>query len=71
MTATSLDYAVITVSWLPVTYTAEAGFYNVYMSPDRSSTYTLAGSTSDKATASLNITGLAPPRSLITSWSGP
>ena len=60
VTATSLDNAVIMVSWLPVTYTADAGLTNVYMSQTEGGPYTLAGSTSDKATTSLNVTGLTP-----------
>lgn len=60
VTATSIDNAVITVSWLPVTYTADPGLYNVYMSQTAGGPYTLAGSTADKATASLDVTGLTP-----------
>ena len=60
VTAASLDNAVIMVSWLPVAYTANPGHYNVYISQTEGGPYTLAGSTADKATASLNVTGLTP-----------
>jgi Leucine-rich repeat (LRR) protein len=60
VTAASLDNAAIMVSWLPVGYTANPGFYNIYISQTAGGPYTLAGSTADKATASSNITGLTP-----------
>jgi len=60
VTATSLDNCVIMVSWLPVAYTADPGLTNVYMSQTAGGPYTLAGSTADKATTALNITGLTP-----------
>jgi len=63
VTAAAIESATITVSWLPVTYTADAGFYNVYMSQTTGGPYTLAGSTADKATTSLNVTGLTPGQS--------
>ena len=60
VTAASLDNAVIMVSWLPVGYTADPGHYNVYISQTASGPFALAGSTADKATVSLNISGLTP-----------
>ena len=60
VTATSLDNAVIMVSWLPVTYTANAGYYKVLMSQTAGGPYTLAGQTLDKVTSSLNVAGLTP-----------
>ena len=60
ITATSLNNAVIMVSWLPVTYTADAGYYKVLISQTLGGPYTLAGQTADKATAAVNVTGLTP-----------
>ena len=48
------------VSWLPVTYTADGGYYKVFISQTPGGTYTLAGQTADKATTAVNVTGLAP-----------
>ena len=60
ITATSLNNAGIMVSWLPVAYTADAGYYKVLISQTMGGPYTLAGQTADKATAAVNVTGLAP-----------
>ena len=60
VTATSLDNAVIMVSWLPVTYTADAGYYKVLISETQGGPYTLAGQTADKTTSAVNVTGLTP-----------
>ena len=60
ITATSLDNAVIMVSWLPVTYTADAGYYRVLISEAAGGPYTLAGQTTDKATSAVNVSGLTP-----------
>ena len=60
MTATSLDNAVIMVSWLPVTYTTDPGYYKVLISEAAGGPYTLAGQTADKTTAAVNVTGLTP-----------
>ena len=60
VTATSLDHAVIMVSWLPVTYTADSGYYRVLISENPGGPYTLARQTTDKATAAVDVTGLTP-----------
>ena len=60
VTATSLDNAVIMVSWLPVAYTADAGYYQILMSDTLGGPYTPVGQTADKATSSLNVTSLTP-----------
>jgi hypothetical protein len=60
VTATSLDNAEIMVSWLPVTYTADAGYYQVRISENPGGPYTLAGQTADKTTSAVNVTGLTP-----------
>ena len=48
------------VSWLPVTYTADAGYYKVLISETQGGPYTLAGQTADKTTSAVNVTGLTP-----------
>jgi Leucine-rich repeat (LRR) protein len=60
VTATSLANAVILVSWLPVTYTADAGYYKILISETAGGPYTLAIQTADKATSSVQVTGLTP-----------
>ncbi len=60
VTATSLDNAVIMVSWLPIAYTADAGHYNVLIAETAGGPYTPAGQTADKTTSSVNVTGLTP-----------
>ena len=60
VTATSLDNAIIHVSWLPVTYTANPGYYKVLISETPGGPYTLAGQTADKTTSSVQVTGLTP-----------
>ena len=60
VTATSLDNAVISVSWLPITYTANPGYYKVLISESEGGPYALAGQTTDKTTPAVNVTGLTP-----------
>ena len=60
VTATSLDNAAIIVSWLPVTYAADPGYYEVLISESPGGPYTLAGQTTDKTTSAVNVTGLTP-----------
>ena len=60
VTATSLDNAVILVSWLPIAYTGDTGSYKVLISETAGGPYTLAGETADKTTSSVNVTGLTP-----------
>ena len=48
------------VSWLPVTYTADAGYYKVMISQNAGGPYTLAGQTANKTTSAVNVTGLTP-----------
>ncbi len=60
VTAASLDNAVILVSWLPVAYTADAGYFRVLISDNPGGPYTLAGQTADKATTAVNVTALTP-----------
>jgi hypothetical protein len=61
VTAMSLDNAVIAVSWLPVTYTGDAGYYEVWYGRDAGGPYSgIAAQTSDKATTSILVPGLTP-----------
>ena len=60
VTATSLDNAVILVSWLPIAYTGNTGRYIVLISQDPGGPYTPAGQTTDKTTSSVQVTGLTP-----------
>lgn len=60
VTATSLDNAVILVSWLPIAYVADAGYYRVLISETPGGPYTLAGQTTNKTTTSAQVTGLTP-----------
>lgn len=50
----------ITVSWTPVTYTANSGGYEVYYSTTSGGPYTYKGITSDKTTSSIVVDGLSP-----------
>ncbi|MEN6560337.1 MAG: hypothetical protein ABFD52_06160 [Acidobacteriota bacterium] len=59
-TATSLDNAVILVSWLPIAYTGDTGCYKVMISQTQGGPYSLAGQTADKSTSALEIGGLTP-----------
>ncbi len=58
--ATSLDNAVVLVSWLPIAYTGQTGLYKVLISETPGGPYTLAGQTADKTTSSVQVTGLTP-----------
>ena len=60
VTATSLDSAVITVSWLPIGYTSHTGGYQVWFSTVSGGPYTLVGQTADKTVTSMNVTSLTP-----------
>jgi Leucine-rich repeat (LRR) protein len=60
VTATSLDNAVILVSWLPIVYTGDTGYYAVYSSTTAGGSYALAGQTLNKTASSLSVSGLNP-----------
>jgi Leucine-rich repeat (LRR) protein len=60
--AASLGNAVVVVSWLPVTYLTDPGFYRVLISEAAGGPYTLAGQTEDKAASSVQVSGLTPGR---------
>ena len=60
VTATSLDNCVVMVSWQPIPYTADAGYYRVLISETAGGPYTLAGQTENKTASSVQVTGLTP-----------
>ena len=60
VTATSLDNAVIMVSWLPISYTGNTGGYRVYIADAPGGPYTFVGQTADKTITSMNVTSLVP-----------
>jgi Leucine-rich repeat (LRR) protein len=60
VTATSLDSAVIMVSWIPIDFISYTGGYKVYMSTTSGGPYNLVGQTLDKTVASMNVTSLTP-----------
>ncbi len=60
VTATSLDNAVVLVSWLPIAYTGDPGHYAVLSSTTQGGPYAPAGQTADKSAVSLEVSGLTP-----------
>ena len=60
VTATSLDNAVIMVSWLPIEFVSYTGGYKVYISQTSGGPYAFVGQTLDKTVASMNVTSLTP-----------
>jgi Leucine-rich repeat (LRR) protein len=60
VTATSLDNAAILVSWLPIPYTGDTGYYAVYSATAAGGPYTPAGQTLNKSASSLSVSGLTP-----------
>jgi hypothetical protein len=60
VTAFSLSSTSIQISWMPVTYVSDAGSYRVLYSTSSGGPYTLFGSTADKTTYQMEVTGLTP-----------
>jgi hypothetical protein len=60
MTATALDGAIVLVSWLPIPYTGDSGYYKIYSSQTAGGPYTLAGQTANKTASSAEVNGLTP-----------
>jgi hypothetical protein len=50
----------ITVTWNPIAYTADGGYYDVLDSPGSSGTFQSAGHTADKTATGFTLTGLDP-----------
>ena len=60
VTATAQDGAAVLVSWIPIAYTGDAGFYAVYGAQVAGGPYTYIGQTANKSASSLQVTGLTP-----------
>jgi hypothetical protein len=60
VTATALDGAKVLLSWIPIPYTADAGYYKVLSSQTQGGPYGLAGQTTDKTASSVEVNGLTP-----------
>lgn len=50
----------VTVSWQPISYTADGGYYEVFMAPQAAGPYTRVGVTADKHATGLTVTNLPP-----------
>jgi len=62
VTATPVDGAGIVVSWVPIDYTEDGGYYTVFSSETSGGPYTSAGQTANKSASSLQVNGLVPGR---------
>lgn len=60
ITADALTGDSIKVSWTPIRFTEFSGGYRVFFSTSSGGPYTLSGTTADKNTSFLNVTGLNP-----------
>jgi Leucine-rich repeat (LRR) protein len=60
VTASTTSDTSIDVSWTPIIYTADSGGYQVFYSISPGGPYTLFGSTKDKSTSDIEVTGLNP-----------
>jgi hypothetical protein len=60
VTASTTSDTSIDVSWTPIIYTADSGGYQVFYSISPGGPYTLFGSTTDKSTFDIEVTGLNP-----------
>ena len=50
----------VTLSWDVIEYTGDTGRYRVWYSSDQGGPYADGGTTTDKSTTSLEVTGLSP-----------
>ncbi|MBW7885732.1 MAG: fibronectin type III domain-containing protein [Caldilineaceae bacterium] len=53
----------ITLSWTPISYTADGGYYQVIVAESAAPTRTVTLTTADKAASGITVTALAPGRS--------
>ncbi len=60
MTANAVSSEAVEVSWQPVAYTADTGYYNVWYGEAAGGPYSYFGRTADKSSGSLTVTGLEP-----------
>ena len=56
--AEPIDGAGVRVTWTPIAYTGQTGYYRVYHAQTEGGPYALAGQTADKSAASFDVTGL-------------
>jgi len=59
LSATALSTNEIALSWSPITYTADGGYYEISISSDITGTYTVHGTTENKTANGYTLTGLA------------
>ena len=50
----------VALTWQPISYTADVGYYEVFMAPQAAGPYTRVGVTADKLASSLTVTDLPP-----------
>ena len=50
----------VTLTWTPITYTGDAGGYEIFFATISGGPYTLSGTTADKTASSWTVTGLTP-----------
>lgn len=60
ITASAISGNRVRVSWTPIVYTTDSGYYNVGYSTTPGGPYTIAGHTADKTANEFVVTGLAP-----------
>jgi subtilisin family serine protease/Leucine-rich repeat (LRR) protein/C1A family cysteine protease len=58
--ATGSTLSSVTLSWAPITYTADGGYYQIAYAQNPGGPYTAAGHTTNKATTSYVVTSLEP-----------
>jgi len=58
VTAEAVDGAAVLVSWTPIPYTGNAGYYKIYHAQSAGGPYGLAGQTADKSVSSFEVSGL-------------
>ncbi|MBP1659367.1 MAG: peptidase gingipain, partial [Candidatus Aminicenantes bacterium] len=56
--AEAIDGAAVRISWTPIAFTAQAGYYRIYHAQTEGGSYELAGQTADKSATSFDATGL-------------
>lgn len=57
---TALSYSVVRLSWTPIPYTADGGYYQVSLATQKGGPYTIRGVTPDKTASQYLVGGLTP-----------
>jgi Leucine-rich repeat (LRR) protein len=60
LAVTGADFESITLSWTPILYTGDGGYYEVGYAPSAGGPYTVHGTTADKSASGYTVDGLAP-----------